>query len=55
MDDQEEIEAETAREVEEIKKDYETNKDNVIDYLINNVMDVNLDIPKVVRGDFESA
>ena len=38
-----------------IGQDYEANKDEVINMLIANVMNVNIEIPKVVRGDFEEA
>ena len=38
---------------EAIASDYEANKDAVIEMLIANVMNVNIEIPKVVRGDFE--
>ena len=33
--------------------DFEGNKDSVIEMLIGNVMNVNIDIPRVVKGDFE--
>eukprot|EP00343_Euplotes_focardii_P000987 CAMPEP_0205804020 /NCGR_PEP_ID=MMETSP0205-20121125/6792_1 /ASSEMBLY_ACC=CAM_ASM_000278 /TAXON_ID=36767 /ORGANISM="Euplotes focardii, Strain TN1" /LENGTH=95 /DNA_ID=CAMNT_0053072917 /DNA_START=91 /DNA_END=378 /DNA_ORIENTATION=- len=54
MDDQEEIEAETQEEISKIQQDYEDHKDDVVDFLIENVMNVNLEIPRVVRGDFEN-
>ncbi len=52
MDDQEEMEAETQTEIVSIQGDYRLNKDKVIDYLIERTLDVMLEIPKVVRGDF---
>ena len=36
-----------------INADYERNKAEVITMLIKNVMTVNKDIPRVVRGNFE--
>ena len=33
--------------------DYDVNKEEVIEMLIRNVMNVNIDIPKVVKGNFE--
>ena len=40
---------------DKLATDYEANKDAVIEMLIGNVMNVNIEIPKVVRGDFEEA
>ena len=54
MEDQEEIEAETQEEVGKIKDDFNEHKDQVIDFLLESVMNVNLTIPRVVRGDFEN-
>ena len=54
-ENQEEIQAETEEEIARIQSEYEENKDTVIDYLIDSVMQVDLEIPKVVRGDFESS
>lgn len=39
----------------QLDADYNANKDAVIEMLIKNVMSVNIEIPKVVRGDFEEA
>ena len=36
-----------------IEKDFENNQDAVVEMLIGNVMNVNIDIPKVVKGNFE--
>ena len=36
-----------------LQADFEANKDSVIEMLIGNVMNVNIDIPRVVKGDFE--
>ena len=36
-----------------VKADYEANKEQVIEMLLNNVMNVNIDIPKVIKGDFD--
>ena len=54
MGDQEEIEAETQDDIEKIKQDYNENQEHVVEFLIDSVVNVNLEIPKVVRGDFES-
>ena len=40
---------------EAIASDYDANKEAVIQMLIGNVMNVNIEIPKVVRGNFEEA
>ena len=37
----------------QIPADYEANKDEVISMLIGNIMNVNIDIPRVVKGNFE--
>ena len=54
MGDQEEIEAETQDDIKKIKQDYNENQEHVVEFLIDSVVNVNLEIPKVVRGDFES-
>ena len=36
-----------------IAQDFSQNKTAVIEMLISNVMNVNVEIPKVVRGEFE--
>jgi hypothetical protein len=38
--------------MEQIEKDYLKNKDLVIDLLVKNVLSVNIEIPKVVKGAF---
>ena len=43
-----------SEEVKQIDRDFTTNKAQVIDMLIKNVMNVNIEIPKVIKGDFES-
>ena len=37
-----------------ITNEYETNKDEVLKMLIGNIMNVNIEIPRVVKGNFES-
>ena len=37
----------------EIKNDFGDNKEEVIQMLIENIMNVNIEIPKVVKGKFE--
>ena len=39
--------------MESIHKDFLKNKDPVIEMLIKNVINVNVDIPRVVKGDFD--
>ena len=38
--------------MEQIEKDYSKNKDRVIELLVSNVLSVNIEIPKVVKGAF---
>jgi vacuolar-type H+-ATPase subunit H len=35
-----------------IERDYEANKDKVVELLVRNVLSVNIEIPKVVKGTF---
>ena len=44
-----------AEEIRQIDSDFQNNKDEVIKMLISNVMNVNIEIPKVIKGDFESS
>ena len=39
-------------DMETIQKDYIKNKDSVVDLLVRNVLTVNIEIPKVVKGTF---
>jgi len=39
-------------ENEQIGKDFDKNKDIAIDLLVKNVLSVNIEIPKVVKGAF---
>jgi hypothetical protein len=36
-----------------IERDFEANKDTVIDELLERIMEVNLEVPLVVKGKFE--
>ena len=54
MEDQANIDAETEEEIKSIRQDYHDNKNNVVEFLIESVLNVNLEIPRVVRGDFSS-
>ena len=47
--------AKQAEEIKQIDSDYNNNKDEVIEMLIRNVMNVNIEIPRVIKGDFESS
>jgi hypothetical protein len=40
------------REMDMIQKDFQKNKETVIDLLVKNVLSVNIEIPKVVKGAF---
>lgn len=42
------------KDILEIKSEYSSNKNNVIDFLIESVMEVDLSIPEVVKGNFSS-
>ncbi len=39
-------------DMESIQKDYVHNKDTVVELLVKNVLSVNIEIPKVVKGTF---
>lgn len=39
-------------DMEQIQKDYTKNRDLVVDLLVQNVLTVNIEIPKVVKGTF---
>ena len=54
LEDQTEQEKETEFEIKTIRQDYKDNQESVVDFLIENVLHVSLDIPRVVRGDFTS-
>ena len=45
-------EEESAQELEEIKNLVESKKDNIIDYIIKNVMNVNMEFPQMVKKRF---
>ena len=50
----EEGQADAGREenIEALQRDYTKNKDQVVDLLVKNVLSVNIEIPKVVKGVF---
>ena len=39
-------------EMDMLQKDFQKNKDLVVDLLVKNVLSVNIEIPKVVKGNF---
>ena len=43
----------SAKSFQAIQKDYAANKDAVVEMLIKNIMNVNIEIPRVVKGNFE--
>ena len=45
-------EEESAQELEDIKNMVESKKDNIIEYIINNVMNVNMEFPEMVKKRF---
>ena len=47
------LEAKTEHEIQAIKADFEANKEKVVELLLKNVMEVDIEIPKVVNGNFE--
>ena len=52
-DELKELEKSTEAEIADIEKQYTENKDKVIKLLLDNIMNVDLEIPKVVKGIFE--
>jgi hypothetical protein len=40
-------------EIVDVEKEFNKNKDKVIDYLFNNVLQVDIVVPDVVKGRFE--
>ena len=38
--------------MDNIQKDFQKNKEAVVDLLVKNVLSVNIEIPKVVKGNF---
>ena len=56
MKDQEDLkqyEERAEKDVKEIRTQYNQNKDKVKTYLLDNIMNINLVVPKVVIGNFE--
>ena len=41
--------------MDKLNQDYEDNRDEVVKMLIANIMNVNIEIPRVVKGDFGAA
>lgn len=50
----EELEKRTAEEIKVIKSEYEANKKGVIQMLIDRIVEVDIKIPQVLKGDFSS-
>ena len=46
------IEEDSAKELEDIKKIVEDKKENIIDFIITNIMNVNLEFPEMVKKRF---
>ncbi|CAD8145973.1 unnamed protein product [Paramecium octaurelia] len=51
--EEEELERKTKAEIDKIYADYEANKLAVVDMLIKRVIEVKLEVPRVVKGQFE--
>ncbi|CAD8058605.1 unnamed protein product [Paramecium primaurelia] len=51
--EEEELERKTKAEIDKIYLDYEANKLAVVDMLIKRVIEVKLEVPRVVKGQFE--
>ncbi|CAK68771.1 unnamed protein product (macronuclear) [Paramecium tetraurelia] len=51
--EEEELERKTKSEIDKIYADYEANKLAVVDMLIKRVIEVKLEVPRVVKGQFE--
>ncbi|CAK77715.1 unnamed protein product (macronuclear) [Paramecium tetraurelia] len=51
--EEEELERKTKAEIDKIYQDYEANKLAVVDMLIKRVIEVKLEVPRVVKGQFE--
>ena len=43
------VEEESKKELEDIKLTLETKKGDIIDYIINNIMQVNMEFPEMVK------
>ena len=41
------------KHMQQIEKDFKKNKDAVIQMLIGNVLNVNVEVPRVVKGNFD--
>ena len=51
--EEDDLEKKTKVEIDRIFKDYEANKSSVIDMLLERIINVELEIPEVVKGNFE--
>jgi hypothetical protein len=49
----EDIERKNKLEIIEVEKEFNKNKDKVVDYLFENVIQVDIIVPEVVKGKFE--
>ena len=48
----EKLEEESNKELEEIQFEMEQKKDNIIEYIIDNIMKVNMEFPEMVKKRF---
>jgi hypothetical protein len=49
----EDIEHKNKLEIIEVEKEFNKNKDRVIDYLFENALQVDIIVPEVIKGNFE--
>ena len=49
----EDIEHKNKLEIIEVEKEFNKNKDKVIDYLFENALQVEIIVPEVIKGNFE--
>ena len=53
-EDQGSGEAAMRKNAQQIENDFNQNKDAVMKMLLQNVINVNIEIPRVIKGDFET-
>jgi hypothetical protein len=46
------LEQRTANDIKKLKIDYDKNKNKVIEFILESVLDVDMTIPDVVKGQF---
>jgi hypothetical protein len=51
-EEEEKMEKKIGSEMKQLQKEYEANKQSVINFILDSVLDVDLSIPDVVKGQF---